>query len=210
MKINLFKRLCNVFLLQEVAVREYEMLCLKPICDMCQIARLLDYCQHKITNQCHELLETQLNNFSESVLLSSLFFASWKHEDKQGGKRDSSELSKGRLYFSKLLFERFSLVKYMQAKIFISLLFCVFLNFVLLSESEIFATFVCIKPLSILTVQYAIFTQSRNWQKRPCIKFQHMYRASQKKLSFIIFRLRNVLLVKFNITRCVLETKYHA
>ena len=36
------------------------------------------------------------------------------------------------------------------------------------------------------------------------------YRASKKKLSFIVFRLRYVLLVKSNITRCVLETKYHA
>ena len=30
-----WKKLCNVILLQEIAVREYEMLCLKPICDMC-------------------------------------------------------------------------------------------------------------------------------------------------------------------------------
>ena len=42
--------------------------------------------------------------------------------------------------------------------------------------------------------------------------FKHLvcYRVSKKKLSFIVFRFRYVLLVKFNITRCVLKTKYHA
>ena len=39
---------------------------------------------------------------------------------------------------------------------------------------------------------------------------QGIYSAPKKKLSFSISRLRYVLLIQINITRCVLETKYHA
>ena len=42
------------------------------------------------------------------------------------------------------------------------------------------------------------------------VEFCYVLQGVSKKLSFIVFRLRYVLLVQFSITRCVLETKYHA